>query len=107
MRVWEVVQCILCLGPGPFCGLQIGSISFVHRHEIGEFHHTALHALQLVTGSGKCDEQEEVDHVMNRSLRLPDADCLNEDGFKSRSLAEQHRLASRSRAQRLFVCVRE
>src|ERR1035441_4864346 len=93
MRAWEVVQRILCLGPGPFCGLQIGSVSFVHRNEIGEFHHAALNPLQLVACPSQCDEQEEVDHVMNRSLRLPDANCLNENGFKSRRLAQQHRLA--------------
>ena len=87
------MQCILRFGSRTLCGTNVRPVGLVDYHDVSHLHHAAFHTLQLVARSSQHDQQEEVHHVVNCNLRLADSDSLNEDGFVSSRLTEQHRFA--------------
>ena len=93
LRCREKVQRVLRLGARTFRGSHVCAIGLVYRHQVGQFHHAALDALQLIARAGQRDQQKEVHHLVHRGLRLAHADRLHQDVPVSRSLAQQHRLA--------------
>ena len=85
-RVRELCARRLCAAP-------VVAVGLVDRNGIGEFHHAFLDPLQLVSGPGDQQKQEEIHHRANGDLTLSDADGLHEDHVVSCRLTEQHRLA--------------
>ena len=81
------MQRILSVGASPFSSAQIRSVSLVHGHKVGQFHHAALHALQLIARAGKRDQQEEVHHVVHRGFGLAHTNGLDENVLESCRLA--------------------
>ncbi len=79
---------------------RVRPVGLVHRDHVGELEHALLDALQLVAGAGEHEQQEEVDHVGDRGLRLPDADGLDEHDVVAGGLDDDDRLAGRARARR-------
>ncbi len=89
----EDLQCALELDPRELGGREVVAVGLVDRDQIGELEDAALDALQLVAGAGEHEEQEEVDHLGDRGLRLADADGLDQHHVEARRLADQDRLA--------------
>jgi hypothetical protein len=65
---------IIGFGPGSISG--IVAVSFRDDHRIAHFHNAALDALQLIAGSGKHEQYEEVGHSVNCSFALPHPYCF-------------------------------
>ena len=63
------------------------------RDRVRELEDALLDPLQLVARAGQREHEEEVDHLGDRGLALPDADRLDEDHVEAGRLAEEHRLA--------------
>ena len=79
------------------------AVRLVDDEEVGQFHHAALHPLEIVAAAGAEQQQEHVGHLGDRRLRLADADRLYDNHVEARRLAQQQRLARAPRhaAQRL------
>ena len=81
------------LAGGPPGVLGAGPVGLVDRDDVGDLEDAALDALQRVAGAGEGEEEERVDHLGDRDLRLPDADGLDEDDVVAGRLHDDHRLA--------------
>lgn len=90
----KIMERVLRFSAGSFSGDEIGAVGFIDGDEVSQLHDAALDALQFVSGAGKHDEEEEIDHVVDGGLGLADADGFNEDVLVAGRLAEEHGLAS-------------
>ena len=74
-------------GCGRGFALEIVAICLVDRYYVGKLHEALLDALQLVTGAGQHQREEEVGHVGDRGFRLADADGFNQHDIEACGLA--------------------
>ncbi len=77
--------------------LYIVAVSLIDHNAVSHLHDAALYALQLVTGTGKLNEQKEIHHRMHSGLALPHTYSFNKYIVISGSLAQHDGLASLSR----------
>ena len=59
--------------------VHVAAVAFVYHYSVGNLHYASLDALQLVAGSCKLDEEEEVYHGMTGCLALPHSHGLHEN----------------------------
>ena len=78
-------------GPGT-----VVTVGLVDRHQVGELEDALLDALQLVAGARQHEHQEEVDHVGDDRLGLPDADGLDQHHVEAGGLDHDHGLPRRA-----------
>jgi hypothetical protein len=69
------------------------AIRLVDDEEVGQFHHAALHTLQVIAAAGTEQQQEHVGHFRNRGFRLADTDRFHDHHLEASRLAQQQRLA--------------
>jgi hypothetical protein len=77
---------------GGFCEV---AVRLGHQHQIGQFHHAALDALQIVATARADQQHEHIDHVGDGHFRLADADRLDQNDIEARGLDQS--IASRVR----------
>ena len=63
------------------------------KSQVRHLHHTALDALEVVSGTGNQDKEEEITHRVDGRLGLSHAHCLDEDHIVAGGLAQQDGLA--------------
>ena len=73
------------------------AVGLVHDHEIGELDDPPLHALELVAGARREQQDEEIDHPGDRDLRLSDTDGLHQHHIEPGRLAHEQGLAGPAR----------
>ena len=67
--------------------IDIVSIRFIDNNTVRHFHDTSLDTLQLISGTGQLNQQEEVHHRMYGRLALSDTHGLYEYGIETGGLA--------------------
>ena len=69
------------------------AIGFVDQDQIGNLHDAALDPLQLVAARRGEKQDEEIAHLGNHGLGLPDPHGFDQHNIEPRRLAQSHRLA--------------
>jgi len=81
------------VGDGAQCRWLQVAVGFVDDDEIGELDDALLDPLQIIAAAGRQQQQEDVDHVGDRGLRLANADGLDDHHIETRGFDEEDRLA--------------
>ena len=80
----QQVDGVAVVGDGPVGGRQQVAVGLVDHDDVGELHDPPLDALQVVAAAGRREQQEAVDHVGHRHLRLAHPDGLDHAPRRSR-----------------------
>ena len=91
------MECIPVFSGGPLCPGKIISVGFVDNDRVGHFDDPPFDPLQFVARAGDHQQQEKVDHGMDRCFRLPHANRFDKDGIVSGCFAKNDRFMRFSR----------
>ena len=87
------MDCVTNLGGGSLSAGDVVTVGFVDYDAIGHFHYTSFDALELVARASNEDQKELIDHRIDCSLTLSDADSLNYNRVETGGLAEDDSLS--------------
>ena len=99
---WWVPQTVLTahhthrrrkLAGSAFGVFQVRTVSFVNGHKISHLQDTLFNALQLIAGTGQCQERETIHHLGDSNLGLAHTDGFYQNHVVSGGLKHHHRFS--------------